>query len=183
MKRKPHTVFIAGLVAMALAGCTSTGAESTAFIDRDRVESGDGPSPSTSSDTAVTASPASSTVRDSASMGNSAAGATDSSISEQSGTSMGTASQSASAASNSTVTSIEVVPRQDGAVTGAGTVAGAAVGGATGTGAAGAPGTGERVYRITLRTDDGRTQVITQEWVPTFSSGDRVRLNSGVIQR
>ena len=41
----------------------------------------------------------------------------------------------------------------------------------------------DRVYRITLRTDDGRTQVITQEWAPTFSTGDRVRINSGVIQR
>jgi outer membrane lipoprotein SlyB len=43
--------------------------------------------------------------------------------------------------------------------------------------------TGDRVYRITLRTDEGRTQVITQEWVPTFSTGDRVRVSSGAIQR
>jgi outer membrane lipoprotein SlyB len=43
--------------------------------------------------------------------------------------------------------------------------------------------TGERVYRITLHTDDGRTQTITQEWAPSFATGDRVRLNNGAIQR
>jgi outer membrane lipoprotein SlyB len=43
--------------------------------------------------------------------------------------------------------------------------------------------TSDRLYRITLRTDDGRTQVITQEWAPTFATGDRVRLVSGSIQR
>ena len=80
---------------------------------------------------------------------------------------------------NSTVTSIEVVQRTAGDTsTSAGTVAGAAVGGTTG-----ATMSGDRVYRITLRTDDGRTQVITQEGAPTFSTGDRVRLSSGVIQR
>ena len=34
-----------------------------------------------------------------------------------------------------------------------------------------------------MSTDDGRTQVITQEWAPTFATGDRVRLVSGSIQR
>jgi outer membrane lipoprotein SlyB len=90
----------------------------------------------------------------------------------------GSAPGSASIGPNSTVTSIEVVQRQAGA-TGAGTVAGAAVGGATG-----AATSGDRVYRITLRTDDGQTQVITQEWAPTFSTGDRVRISaSGAIER
>ena len=42
---------------------------------------------------------------------------------------------------------------------------------------------GERVYRITLRTDDGRTQTITQEWAPSFATGDRVRMTNGAIQR
>ena len=193
MKRQQQSVLMAGLVAMVLAGCSSTGADvsadSAAFMDRDSVEIGNDPSATGPSTTPATPGPASRTTPDSASMGNSTTGATDSSISEQSGTAMGTANQAAtgtgtpaSAAPNSTVTSIEVVPRQDG-VTGAGTVAGAAVGGALGTGATGAPATGERVYRITLRTDDGSTQVVTQEWMPTFSSGDRVRVNSGVIQR
>ncbi len=79
---------------------------------------------------------------------------------------------------NSTVMSIEVVPRQgEGADTSAGTVAGAAVGG-TGTASS-----TERVFRITLRTDDGQTHTITQEWAPAFSTGDRVRMENGVIRR
>jgi len=41
----------------------------------------------------------------------------------------------------------------------------------------------DRLYRITLRTDDGHTQIVTQEWAPTFATGDRVRLVSGSIQR
>jgi outer membrane lipoprotein SlyB len=70
---------------------------------------------------------------------------------------------------------IEVVPRS-GDATGAGTMAGAAVGGT-------ATGTADRVYRVTLRMDDGSTRVITQEWAPTFRSGDRVNLTGGEIQR
>jgi outer membrane lipoprotein SlyB len=31
--------------------------------------------------------------------------------------------------------------------------------------------------------DDGSTRVITQEWAPSFRSGDRVRVEKGMIQR
>jgi outer membrane lipoprotein SlyB len=41
----------------------------------------------------------------------------------------------------------------------------------------------DRVYRITQRMDDGRTRVITQESTPTFSTGDRVRMAEGTVQR
>jgi len=41
----------------------------------------------------------------------------------------------------------------------------------------------DRVYRITLRMDDGSTQVITQETEPEFHSGDRVSITGGAIQR
>jgi hypothetical protein len=81
---------------------------------------------------------------------------------------------------NSTVASIDVVPRPSGR-TGMGTVAGAAVGGATGT--AGTTMTGDRVYRITLRMDDGTTQSITQEGAPAFRPGERLRVINGVILR
>jgi outer membrane lipoprotein SlyB len=39
------------------------------------------------------------------------------------------------------------------------------------------------MYRITVVMDDGNTRVITQDWAPSFRSGDRVRVQDGVIQR
>jgi outer membrane lipoprotein SlyB len=73
------------------------------------------------------------------------------------------------------------VPRTAGGVAGAGSVGAAAVGGSGATGTTGSSST-DRVYRVTLRMDDGSTQVITQETTPDFRSGDRVNLSSGVIQ-
>jgi outer membrane lipoprotein SlyB len=64
---------------------------------------------------------------------------------------------------------------------GAGTTGAAAVGGSGASGTTGSSST-DRVYRITLRMDDGSTQVITQETTPDFRSGDRVNLASGAIQ-
>jgi hypothetical protein len=31
--------------------------------------------------------------------------------------------------------------------------------------------------------DDGTTRVVTQEWAPTFRTGDRVQMSGGTIQR
>jgi outer membrane lipoprotein SlyB len=59
-------------------------------------------------------------------------------------------------------------------------VAGAAVG-SSGSSATGT--SSDLVYRITLRQDDGSTQVITQETTPDFRSGDRVNLSGGMIKR
>ena len=89
----------------------------------------------------------------------------------------GSADQSASMAStpNSTVTGIEVVPRLATSQASAGPVAGAAVSAAAGGMSA------DRVYRITMRLDNGETQTITQETTPTFTTGDRVRLSNGGI--
>jgi len=68
------------------------------------------------------------------------------------------------------------VQRHPGAVTSGSTTIGS-------TGTTGAGAGGDRMYRVTLRLDDGSTQVITQEWAPSFVTGDRVRINSGAIQR
>jgi outer membrane lipoprotein SlyB len=65
---------------------------------------------------------------------------------------------------------------------GAGTTGASAVGGSSASGTTGSSST-ERVYRVTLRMDDGSTQVITQETTPDFRSGDRVNLATGAIQR
>jgi len=42
---------------------------------------------------------------------------------------------------------------------------------------------GSNSYRVTVRMDDGRSQVITQDTTPDFRSGDRVNVTSGTIQR
>jgi hypothetical protein len=78
---------------------------------------------------------------------------------------------------NSTVLAIEVIPRESSTSSGSS--------GATGTtGSSGAAGaTSAHSYRVTLRKDDGSTQVVTQDNTPEFRSGDRVNVTSGVIQR
>lgn len=88
---------------------------------------------------------------------------------------------------NSTVINIETAPNT---ATGNATdahrsrAAGAsAVGGSTSSGATGSSPSAERMYRVTVRTDDGRTHVITQDWAPSFSTGDRVRMENGAIAR
>jgi len=164
MKRKEQSVLLAGLlgITMALGGCSSTGTGSS------------GPATATTSGSAVSQGGGAGATASTSDSGTSAS-ATDTSAAYGSG---GSSAVSA-AAPNSTVTSIEVVPRSTDSMAGAST----AVGG-SGTGGSTASATGaERMYRISLRMDDGRTQVVTQEWAPTFSTGDRVHMNSGVIQR
>jgi outer membrane lipoprotein SlyB len=72
---------------------------------------------------------------------------------------------------------IEQVARPAGGIGGAGAT------GSSGTGTSGSSMTSDRVYRITLRMDDGSTQVVTQETMPDFRSGDRVNHSSGMISR
>jgi outer membrane lipoprotein SlyB len=50
------------------------------------------------------------------------------------------------------------------------------------TGSAGASGAGQ-AYRVTLRMDDGSTQVVSQATTPSYRSGDRVSLSGGTISR
>jgi hypothetical protein len=91
--------------------------------------------------------------------------------------------QGASATStrpNATVASIEVMPRSSSSATegnaGASAAMGSSSGGATGSSSA------DRIYRVTLRMDDGSTQVVTQQTTPDFRTGDRVSLAGGMIQ-
>jgi hypothetical protein len=80
---------------------------------------------------------------------------------------------------NATVAAIEVVPSSSGAAmegeSSASAAMGSSAGGATGSSA-------DRVYRVTLRMDDGSTQVVTQQTTPDFRTGDRVSLAGGMIQ-
>jgi outer membrane lipoprotein SlyB len=90
-------------------------------------------------------------------------------------------STAASSSPNATVMAVEVVPRQAGSSSGAGSAGAAAMGSSGTAGSTGSSTASDRVYRITLRMDDGSTQVVTQETTPDFRSGDRVNLAGGMI--
>jgi outer membrane lipoprotein SlyB len=71
------------------------------------------------------------------------------------------------------------MPRSSSAATDGDTSASAAMGSSSG-GTTGS--SSDRVYRVTLRMDDGSTQVVTQQATPDFRTGDRVSLSGGAIQ-
>lgn len=76
-------------------------------------------------------------------------------------------------ASYGVVQAIDQVQRQE---VGVGAM-GAMAAGAT---AAGSPT--DRVYRVTLKMDDGSTQTVVLESMPTYKVSDRVRYSDGTVQ-
>jgi len=102
-----------------------------------------------------------------------------------------------------TIQSIDIVPRTEGL--GLGSLAGAAIGGLLGSqigggggktattvaGAAGGAYVGHemekkrradnKIYKVTIRIDDGTTQSFAQEMAPTVHAGERVRITNGVL--
>lgn len=180
MKRKEQSVLLAGLLALGLAACSSTGMNGTGMASTITSEtSGEAAYSTPPMDTTGRAgSTASTTGTETGSMGSSGAQGTSGYGSGQAQTgqpsSMGTETITTSGTPNSVVTAIDVVPRQ--AAGGAGTVAGAAVGGTTGAAS-------DRVYRITLRMDDGSSRIVTQESAPSFKTGDRVRMTDDTMQQ
>jgi len=81
----------------------------------------------------------------------------------------------ASAAPNSTVLAIEILPAASGITEGDSSMGSS--------GAAGATGSASQSYRVTVRMDDGSTQVVTHGTTPDFRSGDRINVTGGSIQR
>lgn len=71
---------------------------------------------------------------------------------------------------------IETLPRSS-------TATGAAVGGSGAAGTTGSSMGEDKMYRVTLRMDDGTTRVLTQDKAPSFRSGDRVNMTDGMISR
>jgi outer membrane lipoprotein SlyB len=143
MNRKQHNVVLAGLLALALAGCSSTRGGSSAD------EMGGAGSTGTAG----------------------AEGGSMASPTTQSQGAAGTATMPGMMP-NAVVTSIEAMPRQS---------AGAAVGGSGTTGTTGSSMGEDKMYRITLRMDDGTTRVVMQDKAPTFRMGDRVNMTDGAI--
>lgn len=98
-----------------------------------------------------------------------------------------TANANAAAASGTTtahnwsgvVIAVDPILRQDAAAMGVGMAGAAAAGGTMSN--QGSPN--DKVYRITMRADDGTTQVVILDSIPTYKSGDRVRYRDGAIQR
>jgi hypothetical protein len=82
---------------------------------------------------------------------------------------------SAQAAGRGVVQTIDQITRQDAMAMGLATGA-AAAGGAMGSPT-------DKVYRVTLRMDDGTTQTVLAESMPSYRSGDRVRYANGTVQR
>lgn len=102
-----------------------------------------------------------------------------------------------------TIESIDIVPRTQGL--GLGSLAGAAIGGVLGNqvggglgntvttiaGAAGGAYVGHemeknkraenKIYKVTIRMDDGTTQSFAQELAPTLHAGEKVRITNGVL--
>jgi outer membrane lipoprotein SlyB len=104
-----------------------------------------------------------------------------------------------------TIASVQIVPRSQGL--GLGTLAGAAVGGVLGSQVGGGSGktaatvagvaggaymghqiekqrrSDNKIYKVTIRMDDGSTQSFAQEAEPSIKTGDRVTITNGVLSR
>lgn len=94
------------------------------------------------------------------------------SSSPSSGQTSTSTSTSTAQTSYGVVQAIDQLQRQD---VGVGMLGAAAAGGSTG-----APT--DKVYRITMRMEDGGTQVVVVESEPTYKIGDRVRYSNGTVQ-
>ncbi len=95
---------------------------------------------------------------------------------------LGSSSGSSTAqASYGVVQSIDPLPRNMAGTSGVGVSGAAAAGGSTGAGTGSGATTGETPYRITVRMDDGTSQSIVVDTMPSYKIGDRVRYSSGVL--
>lgn len=156
MNRKQQSAVLAGLLTLALAGCSSTRSPSDDMAGGSRMGSATG-----------TSSPSSTTAATSAADGSMASPAQ-----AQAGSTMMPAGPP-----NAVVIAIDTIPARSAAA------ADSAVGGSGTSGTTGSSTGTDKMYRITLRMDDGSTRVVTQDKAPTFSSGDRVNMMDGMISR
>jgi outer membrane lipoprotein SlyB len=166
MNQKQQSVILAGLLAFALAGCSSTKGSSD--------DSGAGATASGGASAAMRG-----TEGGTGGMATSGAGSMPTQAQTPAPTQAQTPSQMPgdmaampAGAPNALVMLIESMPKQG---------AGAAVGGSGTAGTTGSSMGEDKAYRITLRMDDGTTRVVTQEKAPTYRQGDRVNMQDGVI--
>jgi len=72
-----------------------------------------------------------------------------------------------------TVQAIDPMARQD---VGVGAMGAAAVGGNMGSPT-------DKVYRVTVKMDDGSSQMVVVDAMPSYKTGDRVRYSNGILQQ
>lgn len=183
MKRLQQNALLVGLVALALGACSSTRSDmasqstSPPPMASEPVASGTASTMPADASTQPAASSMAGATGDMPGSAGTAGTAAGTGMPDQSGY---TSSPSA-AAPNSIVTLIEVLPREQANIAGVPAGAGATSGsGASGSTAAGGS---DKVYRVTLHMDDGSTRIVTQEVMPNFRAGDRVRLENGMVLR
>jgi len=153
--RSKTTLLLTGMTCALLAACHSSDNASLA-----RSNSGE-----------TYAAPAGTTPQSSTPASTTASTATDTGMSGD------MAGQSGMNISSATVQSIETVPRsmdQGSADMQSGT---------SGTAGSTSGATGNMLYRVTLRLDDGTTRTFMQNTQPAFQIGDRVSVQKGVMQR
>ncbi|OBV39370.1 hypothetical protein [Janthinobacterium psychrotolerans] len=180
---------LAGLLCLLLGACSSTGSDSTAMN-----RSGENYSSTAGSDQSMTGSGASGTTGTGSTSGSgsiSSAGSSDMGSTGTSGSDGRTAtannassmdgSQSGVTIASATVMSIEPVAR--GMDLGSGETQAGSSGTAGSTAGAAAGGTGNMMYRVTLRLDDGSTRAIMQNSQPGYQVGDRVKMVNGLLQK
>jgi hypothetical protein len=198
MNRKQQSVVLAGMLALALAGCgtmrgkmsddgsgatgsgTSSGGSGSSSMGSGSSTgsggtsgaggTGGGSGSGTTTGTGTTGS--TSTMGTEGGAGGMAGTASGSAAGQSQQTPSTGSSSAGTMAPNAMVMAIEAVPKSG---TGA-------VGGSGGTGTTGSSSMGEdRMYRVTLRMDDGTTLVVTQATPPTYRMGDRVNMSDGAI--
>jgi outer membrane lipoprotein SlyB len=98
------------------------------------------------------------------------------------GATTGSSTSASSMSPNATVAAIEVMPQSSSAAAEGDTSAGASAAMGSSSGGSTGSSSADQVYRVSLRMDDGSTQVVTQQTMPDFRTGDRVSLAGGAIQ-
>jgi len=182
MKQKHQSVFLAGLLALAvgLSACSSWrggGMGSSGSSGTSGETGSSGTATGTSSSSGSSGSSGTSGTSGSSSAYDSSGTSGTAGMSGSSGMMQERGANAAATTPNATVAAIEVMPRSGG------TTMDGETAGAMGSSAGGTTGSSpDRVYRITLRMDDGSTQVVTQQTTPDYRTGDRVSLAGGVIQ-
>ena len=175
MKQSHQSVAMAGLLAVALAisGCAAIRGDKSSGASGSSGAAGSmGTVPESIQDNAGS-SGSSGSSGTSGSSGSGTSGLQD----DRGGSASTSGAGAASAAPNSTVLAIEIQPSSIGITEGDSSMGHSGTGGTTGSSG------GNQSYRVTVRMDDGSTQVVTHGTEPNFRSGDRVNVTSGAIGR
>ena len=171
--RSKNTLLLTGVMCTLFAACHST--DDTAMA-----RSTSGETYAAPAGTTPAGSTAGTTTDTSGTMSSNAGSNAANTMSSNAGNNMGNDAaqgQSSLNISSATVQSIDTVPR------GMDQSGGDMQTGTSGTAGSTAGASGNMMYRVTLRLDDGTTRTFMQNTQPAFQIGDRVSVQRGVMQR